>query len=68
MLGPFPQPPFTPWCQTNPLLTHPKCNSPDRMVIMDLSWSLPPLISINSGTPRESFLDAYKKVHLPQLH
>ena len=30
MLVSFPQPPFTPWCQTNTLLTHPKRNSPDR--------------------------------------
>ena len=64
-LGSFPQPPFTPWCQTNPLLTRPKRNSPDRWVIMDLSWPLPLLISINSGTPRESSMDAYKKMHLP---
>ena len=65
MLGPFPQPPFTPWCQTNPLLTRPKRNSTDRWIIMDLSGPLPPLISINSGTPRESFLGSYKKMHLP---
>ena len=31
---------------------------------MDLSSPLPPLISINSGTPREYFLGSYKKVHL----
>ena len=29
MLGSFPQPPFTLWCQTNPILTHPKHNSTD---------------------------------------
>ena len=32
---------------------------------MDLSWPLLPLISINSGTPRESFPGSYKKMHLP---
>ena len=32
---------------------------------MDLSWPLPPLVSVNSGTPRESFLGAYKKMYLP---
>ena len=42
-----------------------KHNSTDRRVIMDPSWPLPPLISINSGTPRESFLGSYKKMHLP---
>ena len=54
MLGPFPRPPpppFTLWCQTNPLITRPKCNSTDRWVIKDLNWPLPPLISVNSGTP-----------------
>ena len=50
MLGPFPRPPYIPWCQTNPLLTHPKRNSTDRRVIMDLSLPLPLLISVNSGT------------------
>ena len=65
MLGPFPLPPFTPWSQTNPLLTHHKCNPTDRQFIMDRRWPLPPLISVNSGTPRESFLGSYKKLHLP---
>ena len=32
---------------------------------MDLNWPLPPLISINSGIPRESFLGSYKNMHLP---
>ena len=32
---------------------------------MDLSWPLPPLISINSGTPRESFLGSYRRMYLP---
>ena len=37
MLGPFNHPPFTPWTQTNPLLTRPKKDSHFRHVIMDLS-------------------------------
>ena len=65
MRGLFPRPPFIPWCQTNTLLTHPKCNSTDRRIIMDLSWPLPPFIRINGGTPRESYLGSYKKMHLP---
>ena len=32
---------------------------------MDISWPLPPLLSVNSGTPRESFLCSYMKMHLP---
>ena len=54
-----------PWCQTNPLLTLPKCNSTDRWIITDLSWPLARIISINSGIPTESFLGSYKKMHLP---
>ena len=49
--------PFTPWTQTNPL-THLRC------VIMDSSWPLPPGVSVNGGTPRESFLGTPKKMHL----
>ena len=41
MLGPFDQPPFTPWTQTNPLLTRPKKDFHLRRVIMDLSWFFP---------------------------
>ena len=67
MLGPFHHPPFTLWCQTSPLLTCPKWNFTDRRVIMDLSWPLTPQVSVNSGTPRESFLGCYKKMHLPSL-
>ena len=67
MLGPFPRPPFTHLCQTNPPLTHPKCNCTDRQVIMDLSWTLTPLISINSGTPIESFLGSSRRCICHQL-
>ena len=57
MLGPFKQVLFSPWCQTNPLLTRPKKDSLDRrVIIMDLSWPLPPLHSISGGTPVMHFL------------
>ena len=42
MLGPFDQPPFTPWTQTTPLLTRLKKDSHLRCVIMDLFWTLSP--------------------------
>ena len=32
---------------------------------MDLSWPLPPGLSINGGTPRDYFFGAPKKMHLP---
>ena len=41
MISLFTAPPFYHWCQTNPLLTRPKKDSRDRMVIMDLLWPLP---------------------------
>ena len=58
-------PTFAPWCQTNPLFTRPKKGSIDRWIIMDLSWLLPRAHSINGGTPKESFLGAFRKMHLP---
>ena len=51
MLGPFDNPPFTPWCQTNPLLTCPKKDSINHRVIMALSWTLPTNVSMNGFTP-----------------
>ena len=65
MLSPFDAPPFSPWTQTNPLLTREKKDSKQRRVIMDLSWPLPPGLSVNGGTPRDHFLGAPRKMHLP---
>ena len=65
MLDPFAQPLFLQWCQTNPLLTGSNKDSADRMVIMDLSWPLPPEQSVNGGTPMDQFLGVPKMMHLP---
>ena len=65
MLGPFDSPPFTPWTQTNPLLTRPKKDSHSRRVIMDLSWPLPPGISVNGCNPKDSCLGEVKKMQQP---
>ena len=65
MLGPFPAPPFYPWCQTKPLLTRPKKDFRDRRMIMDLSWPPPLRHIVNGGTPKETYLGLYKKMHLP---
>ena len=67
MLGPFDQHPFTPWCQVNLLLTHPKKNSLKRRVIMDLSWPFPPAASVNGGTQRYTYLHIYKEMHVPMI-
>ena len=59
MLGPFKHLPFFPWCQRDPLLTHPKKDSPD------ISWPLSPLHSVNGCTPKDEFLGVPKKMNLP---
>ena len=64
MLGPFDTHPFTPWTHTNLLLTRRKKDSTTQLVIMDLSWSLPHGIRINSHTPKYWFLRSAKKKHL----
>jgi hypothetical protein len=65
MLGPFSDPPFHPWTQTNPLMTRPKRASHERRVIMDLSWPPPPGVSVNGFTPKDTYLGIPYKMHLP---
>ena len=38
IVGPFNNPPFTPWFRLNPAMTRPKRDSPDFRVILDLSF------------------------------
>ena len=61
--GPFPQPPFTPWFQTNPLMSRPKKDSTDRRVILDLSWPLD--FSVNDGIDKLTYLGNPYKLYLP---
>ena len=65
ILGPFDTPPFWPWCHLNPLMTRPKKDSPDRRVILDLSWPLH--ASVNGGTPLEVYMDEPYKLLLPTV-
>ena len=67
MLGPFDHPPFTPWCQSNPLLTHSKKDSTSRLMIMDLSWALSPGSSINRGMLKETYFGVPKKMRLSSV-
>ena len=64
MLGPFDSPPFVSWCETHYILTQPKKDSTDRLVIMDLSWPQPMALSIYGATPKDMFLGRPKKMHL----
>jgi len=68
MLGPFPVPPFAPWCQVNALLTRPKKDSNQRRVIMDLSFPHPPKQSVNAGTPSDIYMGEPMKMRLPSVH
>lgn len=47
ILGPFKDPPFTPWFRVSPLMTRPKKDSHERCIIMDLSY--PHGVSPNDG-------------------
>ena len=38
LVGPFLEPPFTPWCKVSPIMTRPKGDSGSRRVIVDLSY------------------------------
>lgn len=38
MLGPFSAPPFKPWTQISPMMTHPKRGTAARQVIVELSY------------------------------
>lgn len=40
LVGPFSNPPFTPWCRCSPLMTRPKRESTERRVIVDLSYPI----------------------------
>lgn len=38
IIGPFPQPPFQPWCHVAPIMTRPKACGQERRIIVDLSY------------------------------
>ena len=65
LLGPFDHPPFTSWCQVNPLLAWPKKDSTSSRVIMDLSWPLPPGSSVNEDMLTDTYISVLKKMRLP---
>ena len=61
---PLRQTPCNSLVPNQPLLTFTKKDSNTRQVTMDLSWALPPKVSINGHTPREFFLGQPRKIHL----
>ena len=46
MIGPFDEPPFTPWCHVSPLMSREKGNTGKRRVISDMTY--PSNLSINA--------------------
>lgn len=64
MLGPYDTPPL-PFFHTSPMMTRPKKSSDARRVIVDLSW--PNGASVNSGIPRDCYLQRPYKLQLPTV-
>ena len=65
LLGPFSVPPYTPWCQSSPIMTREKSTPGQRRIIVDLSY--PPGRSVNSGIPRREYLGAPYIYTLPTV-
>lgn len=63
LCGPFIAPLFTPWFQTNALMTRDKKNSDKRRIIVNLSF--PPGLSVNSGIPTDTYHGQPYKLSLP---
>ena len=63
--GPFDYPPFISRLGVSPLSTREKKESPDRRVIMDLSW--PPGRSVNDGIGKNQFLGFQTKLQFPTI-
>lgn len=65
ILGPFEEPPFSPWFNTSPLMTRPKRASNVRRIIQDHSWPIG--ASVNAGVPRDVYLGRPYKLRLPSV-
>lgn len=66
IIGPFSSNPFSCFFSSSPLNTVPKRDSEERRVILDLSF--PPVGSVNSGIPRDSYLGDTVKLTLPTVN
>lgn len=65
ILGPFEQPPFTPWTRCSPLMTRPKKDSQTRRVIVDLSF--PQGSDVNSAIDITSYMGRDITFKLPAV-
>ena len=66
LLGPFTEPPFTPWTQTSPLMTAPKKDSTERRIILDLSFS-EDNTSVNDGVTKNVLDGELRPYTLPSV-
>ena len=66
LLGPFSESPFTSPIWVSPLNTTDKRDSPDRRVMMDLSF--PPGNSINDRIPKDSYLGEETSLRYQMCH
>lgn len=65
IVGPFSQPPFTPWCRRSPIMTRPKKDTDARRIIIDLSF--PHGLSVNDAIDIQSIYGRNTKYTLPSI-
>ena len=65
LLGPFVTPPWKDKVAVSPMSTRPKKSSPNRRVIMDLSW--PPGAAVNDGIDKNMYLHQQIKIIYPTV-
>ena len=65
LIGPFRDPPFTPWAHISPLMTRPKSDTKERRIIVDLSY---PDGGINAHIGRNQVDGQYVYHNLPTVH
>ena len=65
LIGPFNQPPFSPWCHTAPLMTAPKKDTDSRRIILDLSF--PEANSVNAGISKNVLDGVHQPYTLPSI-
>ena len=64
VMGPYKRVPFRTKVGLSPLSTRPKRDSPDRCIILDLSF--PPGRSINDGIMKDDYMGIKAKLHSPK--
>lgn len=65
LVGPFMQPPFTPWTRVSPILTRPKKDSIEKRIIVDLSF--PEGEAVNTGIDIRSVYGRDLSYTLPNI-